>query len=342
MKVFEKFATIKSNIHFMRSIIYPILRSHILLICLVSFAGKTFPQQADSGGSITYHTFHDSISNFDSVITLPHRFIVSGSEAVLLDSLRLIPDKHYSLQSRSGTVILHRHNMAATAHDTTSRAQLTVSYRSLPFDFRPAYRHREAVMRYDSSLGEQIKVSRPSTAFSFDDLFGSNLQKSGTIVRGLSIASNRDLTLNSGFRMQMSGNLTGDLQIIAALTDENTPIQPEGTTQSLQEIDKVFVEIRSPDATATLGDFNMSLSGNEFGRLNRKLQGARGFAEFRPPGFAGDVTVAAASARGRFTTNLFQGQEGVQGPYRLTGQNGERTIVIVAGTEHVYVNGERM
>ena len=51
----------------------------------------------------------------------------------------------------------------------------------------------------------------------------------------------------------MTGKLSRDIDITAALTDENTPIQPEGNTQNLQEIDKVFVELRTPHVTTTFG-----------------------------------------------------------------------------------------
>jgi len=36
----------------------------------------------------------------------------------------------------------------------------------------------------------------------------------------------------------------------------------------------------------------------------------------------------------------FNGLDAVQGPYLLTGKNGERAIIVIAGTEKVYVNGE--
>ena len=37
------------------------------------------------------------------------------------------------------------------------------------------------------------------------------------------------------------GNLARmeDVEVVAALTDQSTPLQPEGTTQNLQEIDKL-------------------------------------------------------------------------------------------------------
>src|SRR5207247_1779133 len=101
------------------------------------------------------------------------------------------------------------------------------------------YRHRDIPTIIDTSIGVGARVapaqaSKRSQPFTLDDLFGSNLQKSGSLLRGFTIGSNRDLTLNSGFRMQMAGSLTNDVQVVAALTDENSPIQPEGTTQTLQ------------------------------------------------------------------------------------------------------------
>ena len=46
--------------------------------------------------------------------------------------------------------------------------------------------------------------------------------------------------------MQLAGDLTNDVNVTAALTDESSPIQPEGNTKTLQEFDKVFMTIKSP------------------------------------------------------------------------------------------------
>src|ERR1051326_7104091 len=278
----------------------------------------------------------------DSVVLLSHEFVVSGSERVFLDSLRLRNRLDYTLESRPGRLTLHRGRIRSGTADTLSRQTLLVRYRALPLAFKPSYSHREIVVKSDSSAGRQVRTTRPPGGFSIDDLFGANLQKSGSIVRGLTVGTNRDLSLNSGFRMQMAGNLSRDLEVVAALTDENSPIQPEGTTRTLQEVDKVFVELRGTDLSATLGDFSLGLAGNEFGGLNRKLQGAKGTASYRTGGTEGELLLAGAVPRGKFTTNQFDGADGVQGPYRLAGQNNERDILVLAGTERVYVNGERM
>ena len=140
----------------------------------------------------------------------------------------------------------------------------------------------------------------------------------------------------------MSGNISDDILINAALTDENSPIQPEGSTQTLREFDKVFIEARGSRFAATLGDFNLNVGGSEFGNFERKLQGARGMYNYYLGGSEGDLSAVIATTRGKYTTNEFLGIDGVQGPYRLSGQLSERSIIIVAGTERVYINGMKL
>ena len=316
-----------------------------LCVTYLFVCGFVFIVRAQAPGSIHASSFHQStfsISARDTLIRLPNQFIISGTEAILLDSVLLEGGRDYIFDVRYGTLTIKGNSITSLFPDSTARHILVVRYQSFPFSFKPSYQHREPVMRVDTATGQQIKVAKPAAKFSVDDLFGSNLQKSGSIVRGFTVGSNRDLSLNSGFRMQMSGRIADDVDVVAALTDENSPIQPEGTTQTLQEIDKVFVELRSTNMSATLGDFDFNVSGTEFGGINRKLQGAKGVAAYRTEELNGDLVLAGAATRGKFTTNQFQGLDGVQGPYRLTGRNNERTIIVIAGTERVYIDGEQM
>ncbi|MBI4535060.1 MAG: hypothetical protein HY708_02195 [Ignavibacteriae bacterium] len=277
----------------------------------------------------------------DSAFRLPNQFIVAGSDTLVLDSGRMLANGiEYTLNYRFGLLQFERNHVDSLLASTPDSHYVSIKYRYFPFSFQDSYFHRKLVIMEDPKGGDTVRVSRPRSAFNVDDIFGENLQKSGSIVRGFTVGSNRDFSLNSGLRLQLAGKIASDIDVVAALTDENTPIQPEGTTQSLQEFDKVFVEIRSTDVAATLGDFNIDFAGTEFARLSRKLQGAKGTADYRLGFSDGSVTLSAAVPRGKFNTNQFQGLEGVQGPYRLTGKNNERTIIVIAGTERVYIDGE--
>lgn len=217
---------------------------------------------------------------------------------------------------------------------------LRVQYRRLPFNLKSVYtlftRDTVLVSKNDSSGIDttQIRLLPFAIENPFED-FGSGLQKSGSIMRGVNIGTNRDLTLNSGLNLELSGQLTEDVEIIAALSDESTPLQPEGNTQTLEEVDQVFIQFKSPYVDGTVGDINIEHKGTEFGNFSRKLTGLSLLGKYNDQ----YVGTTFATTRGFFNRMSLLGQEGNQGPYQLTGKNGEREIIVLAGTENVFVNG---
>ncbi len=169
-----------------------------------------------------------------------------------------------------------------------------------------------------------------------EPLFGDNrLQKSGSFTRGLQIGSDRDLTLESGLQFDVSGYITDSIFITASLTDRSTPIQPDGTTQTLREFDQVYVRLIHPNASMQMGDIDVNLDGSHFARFSRRLQGV----EVRSNTPAGSYTAAAAVMRGNFRTTTLRASDGIQGPYRLTGASDEPFVVVLAGTERVFLDG---
>jgi hypothetical protein len=324
---------------------------HLLSIIVLILLFPSAHLSAQTSGTMTsfgHQSITFSINNRDTVYQLPKEFIVEGSEHIFIDSTEQLIRLHdYRINYRYGQIFISLDQFKRIVSDTISH-KMTVSYRALPVSFKHEYALRQLEIRRDSIQGNKTIISQSSGGLLSEDLFGPGFQKSGSIVRGFSVGSNRDLSLSSGFRMQLAGKLSQDIDITAALTDENSPIQPEGTTQTLREVDKVYVEIKHPQYSATLGDFNLQIDqkeGGEFGRLNRKLQGASGTASFERIAGSdvdGSVSFTGATARGKYMTNQFQGMEGVQGPYRLTGANGENRLVIIAGSERVYLNGESM
>lgn len=169
---------------------------------------------------------------------------------------------------------------------------------------------------------------------------GSGLNYNGSFSRGISVGNSQSLVLNSNFDLQMSGDLGNGLRVIAAISDDNIPIQPEGNTQVLQEFDKVFIEVSKDRNTVLAGDYEMRRPNSYFMNYQKKL---KGLSLQNVTMINEDVSVQTraniASSRGKFARQILKSKEGNQGPYRLQGNNNERFIIVLSNQEKVYFNG---
>ena len=107
--------------------------------------------------------------------------------------------------------------------------------------------------------------------------------------------------------------------VVTVLGDQKNANLPRG------ELDRVYINIAGRDMSATLGDFHLRYDDTEFGRYNRKLSGVLG--EARQGAARGAVSFATLN--GTYHSLQFNGIDGVQGPYRLTGRNGEQPILVL-------------
>lgn len=191
-----------------------------------------------------------------------------------------------------------------------------------------------ALERWDSLVqGGAVPSMYPVTPTA-GDTFTSRLSRGGSLIRSLTVGTGQNATLNSAFRLNLEGLIAPDLYLIAALTDENLPFQT-ATTQTFSDFDRVNIGLRWRKTQLLLGDLELRENRTYFANFYRNVLGV----ELRSSAGAHALHAAFAEAKGRFHTNSFMGQEGRQGPYPLTGKNGERFIPILAGSEKVYING---
>jgi len=215
--------------------------------------------------------------------------------------------------------------------------QLSIFYTAPSLSIEPVLRLREFEESIDTTdaNGEEAETIRRAVRTA-DDLFGeSELSQSGSLTRGFTVGNRQDLALDSGLRLDLSGQITDDISILASLTDRSTPIQPDGTTQTIREFDRVYIQLQAPVGELELGDVDITYDQSRFARINRRVQGAVGSGNTPIGEFGG----GAAVTRGQFRNQQFNGIEGVQGPYRLTGAENEPFIIVIAGSETVYVDG---
>jgi hypothetical protein len=276
----------------------------------------------------------------DTLIVAQHELsaiIFPGRYRIMVPSIQVRINQQ-TLQEFSGFEFNPAKNQLNLYVSAREGDSVRVLYRIQPILLRPAYSFFALdTLKTVRTRQDSLVLLKPAFQNPFAD-FGSQLQKSGSIVRGITIGTNRDLTLNSGLNLQLSGFITEDVEVIAALTDESTPIQPEGNTQTLNEVDKVFIQFKHPYLQGTLGDFNLEYGYGRFGSLSRRLQGISLSSSYRNYSAAASV----ASTRGFFNFMTFLGQEGNQGPYQLLGKNSEQQIIVLAGTERVWVDGVKM
>lgn len=247
-----------------------------------------------------------------------------------------ISSYHWKFDKQSGHIYF-RNSIYGIIPDTLY--QLTVNYEELPLSIPKNYQLIER-QEMDSTLWTQQDSLRNFT-FSNTNEFTStnpNLRQSGSLSRGIIIGSNQDFSLESGLNFELSGEITENIYLNASLTDQSIPIQPDGTTQNLREFDRVYIQLKAPQASVEMGDVDVRLQQSTFARYSRRLQGASGSYNSD----YGDYSGAASSVRGTYKSMNFNGQDGFQGPYRLTGKNNQEFVVILAGTERVYVNGREV
>ena len=115
-------------------------------------------------------------------------------------------------------------------------------------------------------------------------------------------------------------------------------MQSDGYTKDLQEFDQIYLNVSNKNFVINAGNIEYGYAYNNQHIVNRKLTGIKN--KFIIKNWQGSS--AYASSRALYNTVSFKGKDGKQGPYKLLGKNGEREIVILSGSETVWINGEKI
>lgn len=270
---------------------------------------------------------------------LREKKISTRTNPVVLDTLSIIPNtftisldtSYYTIDFVNATLYFKKsiEDEFITVHYRVFTNKLNKPLQRLSYD---------SVMNY--SIGKPF-IS-PYHSIQNDPFFDfGNIQYSGTFGRGLSFGNSQDAVVSSNLNLQISGYLQDSIQIVAAITDNNIPIQPDGTTQQLNEFDRIFLQFSKRNWALSLGDIDIRKQSSSYLQFYKRLQGmAYEMENDLNENTKNQFTVSGSIAKGKFTRNIIQGLEGNQGPYRLQGANNELFFVVLANTERVYIDGE--
>lgn len=92
------------------------------------------------------------------------------------------------------------------------------------------------------------------------------------------------------------------------------------------------------------GDYDIKKPNGYFMNFYKRVQGIFVANSFKTSKKGENrVAVGASLAKGKFVRNILtEALEGNQGPYKLTGPNGEQFFIVLAGTQRVYIDGVLM
>lgn len=270
--------------------------------------------------------------------------IALDSLPMLLDTLTVLPES-VEIKDDQGVLInksdyvLIKNELYWASSNKPKRIQIDFSV--LPYDLYKSFNHLDTTKIEIDNNGDYIGFDFSPYEPQSGLIDNKGLDYNGSFARGISFGNNQNLVLNSSFNLQLAGNLGDDVEILAAISDNNIPLQPEGNTQQLQEFDKIFIQLKKGKSSLTAGDYELSRPNSYFMNYFKKLKGATAENLWEINDKSSFQTKASvAIARGKFTRNNTVAQEGNQGPYRLEGGEGERFIIVLAGTEKVFLDGE--
>jgi hypothetical protein len=274
------------------------------------------------------------------------------TDTLVLDSLSLVPGSiAVKLFPQTDTTLEPRidYKYHALIFERQRPDSVVVLYRRFPFNFEKKFYHRDQRSLF-------ADLSKPNNPFIItyggggkqEALFQNDgLTKNGNISRGISFGNTQDVVVNSNLNLQVSGKLTPEIDLVMAATDNNIPFQADGTTAQLQEFDKVFIQLSTASTKMVVGDYQLSRPLNSyFMNYYKRAQGAHlenfyvDSASKNPLKFR--TQVSGAVSRGKFSRQVFFGTENNQGPYRLRGAANEPFIIVLSGTEKIYIDGRLM
>lgn len=199
---------------------------------------------------------------------------------------------------------------------------------------------------YDSTARFSDRpIVQQSNTKSTQELLGlGGIEISGAFMRSISQGGNQSAMMHSVMDLTIAGAISENIELKAQLTDQQMPFEPEGNTQRLQDFDRVNVQLIHKDWALEAGDMMTQADKNlHFLKFNRQVQGL-GVSSSRLSFDSTDSKTQAVVSFARSKTGIqsIKPIEGVLGPYRIEGPQNEPFVFLLAGSEKVFLDDQRL
>lgn len=240
-------------------------------------------------------------------IDLDENWLIQGTEKIFVDGKKLKRIIDYKINYNKAEIIILK--------KIKKTSSIYVEYNILPINIKK---------RYKQQFYEK-KIFTPYQKIEEN----SQLQISGSKSIGINIG-NQNLSLNQALRVEIIGSIFANTKVRAILSDQNSPIQPEGTTEEISNLDEILINIENENLGFTLGDYDF-VSSTEFFNTYKKLEGVKISGKFKDT----KMNLLSSVSQGSCNTIHLKGKTGIQN-YEISQQ---KNLVILAGSEKVWVNG---
>ena len=257
---------------------------------------------------------------FDSVAINPQNF------KILDRALKSIDPSKYTIDFNNATLLI----------DAIAYPEITLEYFRFPNFITKTYTpYDQNLMLPNGTNTGKLYSLTTNKKMSEVQLF-EGLKTKGFISRGLTSGNNQNAVTNAALDLEISGKLSDKVTLKANIWDTNIPIQENGYSQNITDFDRIFIELFSDEWRVKAGDISLKNQNSYFTPFTKQASGLEVEAKINDHL---KVSASGAIVRGKFSTFTIVGNEGNQGPYKIIGTNNEPNIVIIGGSEKVYVNG---
>ncbi len=284
----------------------------ILFVIIVFFlSGNSFASRKIFSGD-----------NLKKQIKIYYGQIVRGSDSLVLEGSLLVRGTDYTIDYNTNLLNLNR--------ETESDDTLIVHYLPLPnwvkrsYGFIPEAREVPDDSRSEpAGTGIQRQPVRRSTTLNI-----SGAKKFSIISQAQGLSQ-----FNQTLELTIGGELSPGLTISGSISDRGYDPAYGTINSRISELDKLYLKIQSTRFSTEIGNLEI-LQPNNYGTPQvKQISGVK--ANYADRNLSGSALLARP--RGNFRTARFNGNNQMQGPYRIIAEN--QLTAIVPGSERVWLDG---